>query len=180
MKQNHHWITSTGGPHVLIAEECLKHWRGIEGWRDNDDPINQSSYASACRISTWLGLAKCGDGSAVVLSGDAGDIAWFPRNDDEGGHLIQWIAIDDETQIEPLLLSLELVGMLASKEAEHIEFATGETGRMWLFDSSETGNALKDEHEILALRPGRYLIRANYYNGPALSIVVREVLRLAP
>ncbi|RZN32631.1 hypothetical protein CWO90_12950 [Bradyrhizobium sp. Leo121] len=67
------WTATTGGPHLLIADEQLRYWRGIEGWRDHRDPADQSDYARACRVTTWLGLIACHHGSAVVLSGPISD-----------------------------------------------------------------------------------------------------------
>ncbi len=172
------WITTTGGPHLLIADEQLPFWQGIERWRDQRDQTDQSDYARACRITTWLGLIPCHQGNAVVLSGDGGDIAWFSDGQGDRGFLVQWLGVDDERLIEPALHTTELRDQLESPNAERLEFETGASGAMWLIDASDRG--LRSNREALTLRPGNYLARAAYYRSTVLAIVVREICWIRP
>lgn len=177
--RTHAWIATTGGPHLLIAEEQLPYWRGIEGWRDHEDPMDQSDYARACRITTWLGSIPCHQGSTVVLSGDGGDMAWYSDDGhDDRGFLVQWLGVDDERLIEPALNTLLLRDHLESSNAEQLEFETGASGAMLLIDASDRGHHLRCEHQVVALRPGSYLARAVYYCSTGLAIVVREIRRI--
>ncbi|PJG56588.1 hypothetical protein CVM73_03275 [Bradyrhizobium forestalis] len=180
MIQTRNWIATTGGPHLLIADEQLSHWQGIERSRDHRDPADQSDYARACRVTTWLGSIACHQGHAVVLSGDAGDIAWYSDGQDDGGFLVQWLGVDDERLIEPALRTPQMRDLLESSGAERLEFETGASGAMWLIDASERGSDLRDNHQALTLRPGSYLAKAAYYSSPGLSIVVREICRISP
>jgi hypothetical protein len=174
------WIATTGGPHLLIADEQLPHWRGIERWRDHRDPADQSDYARACRVTTWLGTIACHQGSAVVLSGDAGDMAWYSNGQSDRGFLVQWLGIDDERLIEPALHTPQLRDNLQSSNAERLEFQTGASGAMWLIDASDRGCDLCDNRQALALRPGSYLAKAAYYRSTGLAIVVREICWISP
>jgi hypothetical protein len=178
MIRTHNWIATTGGPHLLIADERLSYWRGIEGWRDHGDPSDQSDYARACSVTTWLGSIACHQGSAVVLSGDAGDIAWYANDRGDGGFLVQWLGVDDERLIEPALRTPQLRHVLESPDAERLEFETGASGAMWLMDASDRGCDLRHNHQALAFRPGRYRAKAAYYRSGGLSIVVREICRI--
>ncbi|MCA1540596.1 hypothetical protein ABIA06_000403 [Bradyrhizobium yuanmingense] len=180
MMRTHNWITTNGGPHLLIADEQLPYWRGTEGWRDHKDPADQSDYARACRVRTWLGSIACHQGSAVVLSGDVGDIAWCSNGQRDKGFLVQWLGVDDETLIEPALQSAQLRDLLKSSNAERLEFETGPSGAMSLIDASDRGDDLRSEHQALALRPGSYLARAAHYQTAGLAIVVREICRVGP
>ncbi|WP_076859700.1 Imm21 family immunity protein [Bradyrhizobium mercantei] len=179
MIRTHNWIATTGGPHLLIADEQLSHWQGIDGWRDHRDPADQSDYARACRVTTWLGSVACHKGRAVVLSGDAGDMAWYSNGQGDGGSLVQWLGVDDERLIEPALHTAQLRDLLASSDAERLEFETGASGAMWLTDASERGSDLRGNHQALALRPGSYLAKAAYHCSAGLSIVVREIRRIS-
>jgi hypothetical protein len=38
----YNWIDTTGGPQLILAEELLPHWRGIDGWKDHRDPSDKS------------------------------------------------------------------------------------------------------------------------------------------
>ncbi|WP_342711245.1 Imm21 family immunity protein [Bradyrhizobium sp. B124] len=178
MTRTHNWIATSGGPHLLIADEQLLHWRGIEGWRDHGDPADQSDYARACRVTTWLGSIACHRGKAVVLSGDAGDIAWYPDGQGDGGFLVQWIGVDDERLIEPALRTPQLRDILGSSDAERLELETGASGTMWLIDATDRGCDLRGNHQALALLPGSYLAKAAYYCSAGLAIVVREIRRI--
>jgi hypothetical protein len=142
MTHAHKWIETNGGPHLLLAEELLNRWRGTEGWHDDKDPADQSDYARACRVASgWLGSIPCSDGTAVVFGGDVGPIAWMPNLVHDGGFLVQWLGIDDEQRIEPILRSEQLMQLLRAPE-EVVEFHTGESGTMRLFDSAEPGDDL--------------------------------------
>lgn len=175
MNRTRTWIDTAGGPHLLIPEEQLPHWRGIEGWRNHEDPEDQSDYARACRVTNWLGLIVCGDGSAVVLSGDVGDVAWYADDQDDRGFLVQWIGVDDEGLIDLALRMPQLRDGLCGSDAEWIQFETGTSGVMWLIDAADRGDDLRGNFLILALRPGRYLARAADCESPGLAIVVREI-----
>ncbi|MGJ4993458.1 Imm21 family immunity protein [Bradyrhizobium sp. HKCCYLS3077] len=169
------WVETTGGPHLLIPAECVSDWRGIEGWSDHDDPADQSDYARACRVTNWLGAINCGQGVAVVLSGDAGDVAWYAEDRDDGGFLVQWIGVNDEGLIGPALQTSQLRADLDGPEAERLEFETGVSGVMWLIDAADSGEDRRSNHLTLALRRGRYCARAAYHRSAGLQIVVREL-----
>jgi len=175
MMRTRTWIETTGGPHLLIPAEQLPHWRGIEGWSDHADPADQSDYARACRVTSWLGSVVCGDGQAVVLSGDVGDVAWYGNDKDDGGFLVQWLGVDDEWLIGPALQASKLRDDLDGSDAERLEFETGASGVMRLIDASNRGDDLRSNYLTLALRPGRYLAKAAYYRSDGLAIVVREI-----
>ncbi|MCA1425731.1 hypothetical protein I6F29_07495 [Bradyrhizobium sp. NBAIM16] len=180
MTRAHKWISTTGGPHLLIADEQLPYWQGIEGWRDHLDPTDQSDYARACRVTTWLGSIPCQKGSAVVLSGEAGDMAWYSEGQAERGLLVQWLGVDDERLIEPALFSPQLRDRLESSSAGRLEFETGASGAMRLIDASDRGTSVRGEHQVLTLRPGRYVARAAAYCSTGLTIVVREIQWISP
>ena len=174
------WIETTGGPHVLLPEELAPFWRGVEGWFDHLDPTDRSDYARACRVEDWLGLIPCHSGSALVFSGDVGPIAWVPTvttqvGRGQAGYFVQWIGIDDEREIAPVLKSRLVQDRLASSKADMITFNTGENGRMLLLDASDDGSHLIGEHASIELVPGVYVVRANYIETPTMMMVVREI-----
>jgi Immunity protein 21 len=178
MKTAHRWITTAGGPHLLIAEEVLADWRGIQGWHNHQDPTDHSDYARACRVTTWLGSLACGNRTAVVLAGDVGDIAWLPTLIGEAGFLVQWLGVDDESLIEPLVRSDSVQKMLASPDTEKLDFQTGPSGALRLMDAAEIGIDLRGDSQVLALKPGNYRMRAGYVTSPGVLIVVREISRI--
>ena len=168
----YNWIDTTGGPHLVLAEELLPYWRGIDGWKDHRDPSDQSDYARASRVESWLGLIPCHTGQALVLSGDSGKVAWIP--DAQGGTLVQPIFADDETRISDALGSPALAPVLEGPTAEHVVFSTSSSGVLRLFNSSERGDKLQDASDVMHLAPGNYRVRAGCFETKSLAIVVRR------
>lgn len=115
-----------------------------------------------------------------MLSGDAGDMAWYSNGQGDRGFLVQWLGVDDERLIEPALHTPQLRDTLESANAEQLEFATGASGAMWLIDASDRGYDLCNNHQALALRPGSYFAKAAYYRSAGLAIVVREICWISP
>jgi hypothetical protein len=168
------WIETTGGPHVLIPQELVVNWKGVTGWFDNADLRDQSDYARACRVSGWLGVVSCGTGSAVVLSGDVGRVAWLP----EAQCFIQWIAGDGENYILDVARNGRLLGALSSSDTEELTFSTGPSGTMHLFDSSESAEASTPDGQTVDFSPGQKVIRAGCFNDARSSVVVRQILAI--
>ena len=92
-----------------------------------------------------------------------------------GGFLVQWIGIDDERAIEPALRGGHIANLLNGPGAEALDFATGPTGVMRLFDSADVGDDLRNDSEVLRLRPGKHRMRAAYFESPGIMMVVREI-----
>jgi hypothetical protein len=127
-------------------------------------------------VSSWLGAIACHTGEALVLSGDHGQIAWIPNTHQDGGILVQWIGVDDEASIADVLAGKEVANVLDGPSAEEVEFSTSPSGVLRLFDSAERGDKLKSE--IVRLLPGRYRMRAGYFETRSIKIVVRRITRI--
>lgn len=170
------WVGTTGGPHILGPVEGLAQWRGIEGWRENrrDD---ESDYARACRIKGWLGKVSKGAGpELVVFSGDVGPIAWFPHVNGESGTLVQVLTCDGgEEAIFALLEDREALNRNASASEEQLEFHTGKSGVLTVFDSTIPGDDAISKGLIMRLRPSHYEIVASSAETQHCAVVLREV-----
>ena len=172
----YNWIKTGGGPHLLLPEELLFFWRGIEGWSDHRELSDTSDYARACRVTDWLGAVPCHDGRALVLAGDVGPVAWISDGTGRGGKLIQVICMDDEANISAALLSYQPGGLLKSDD-EQIEFKTGSSGRLFLFDSAEPGDNRLGISEVIELVPGTYHLSAVRCVTEKMTIIVRSISR---
>jgi len=173
MRAGSNWVDTYGGPHLLLAEELLPYWHGAKDWRNHLDPLDDSDYARACRITGWLGVVPCGPSTALVLSGDVGRIAWF-ADAHRGGHLVQCIAANDEKDIETAIRSGEIANLLRSS-TEVAEFSTGISGNMWLFDSALPGSDLESNCEVLELEPGRYRVLAEGLESKSFTVIIRHI-----
>lgn len=178
MSDLYEWIETGGGPHLLVPEELLSMWRGIQGRSDHDDPDDQSDYARARRITSWIGTVRCGNGSATVLAGDVGPIAWITTDGLDGGYLVQWLGIDDEADILPALSSKGIEEAFASETAEHGILETGVSGKLKLIDSADIGTDLVQPNRSISLKPGSYNIHAGYFETETLIMIVRKIMKL--
>jgi hypothetical protein len=122
-------------------------------------------------------VIPCGAGVALVLSGDVGPVAWFPRTPEQG-HLVQWIAADSEESIEAAIRDLHTGSLSPSSDGEEVEVATGPSGRMLLFNAASAGDDHKGEAKVLYLVPGRYSVRAWCLRSARLTLVIRQVIRM--
>lgn len=173
------WIETTGGPHILTAEEGLPDWKGCDGWEDNSES-DPSDYAQACRNSAnWLGLIQSAKYDVAVFGGDVGPVAWFPASD-RSGTFVQWIGCDNDAAVLAMLALDESGEVLRLKE-ETLVLETGPSGHMVLLDASAHGlEVRKDEREHILLQPGRYGLNAYYLETSACMIVVRKLSHLDP
>lgn len=172
------WIDTTGGPHVLIPEEGLADWRGCENWEDNNES-DPSDYANACRNSAkYLNLIGSARYSAAVFGGDYGPITWIPTSD-KSGSFVTWIGCDSDAAVMELRAQDELGAIERLHREENFLLETGPSGRMVLLDASVGGLDIgPDDHELVSLHPGQYLMRAYYLETDDCMIVVRALSRL--
>ena len=172
--QKYQWNKTLGGPHLFLMEEFRRLWRGSDGWRGLD--TTDTDYARACQVKTWL-ESRVTQNRHWFCRG-TGVIAWIAKSNCDGGFLIQWIGIDNEDDIKPALQSRDLAGVLGGPRAQEIEFSTGPSGVMHLFDSAEPGDQLRGDNQVVVLKSGDYRMRAGYFDSMSLKMVVREIVRV--
>ena len=175
------WVLSEGGPYLLVPEENLADWRGVEDWSGTlDDPADQSDYARACRVECRVGSIRCGNGSALVLSQDNGPVAWFGDDGGRGGMLIQDRQASDEATIRALVKSGEARMVLDSNAVEDLELETGPSGGLRLIDAADSGADLQAASIRIRLQPGCYRVRAGDIETDNVSLIIREVTYHGP
>jgi hypothetical protein len=172
------WVDTTGGPLLLLPEELLPSWRGIEGWFDHTDIRDTSDYARACRVEAWLGRIACGKGKGMVLAGDPGMVTWFPNGNRDGGLLVQWLWAPDEEAIVSAIGSREVADLLAGSAEEEVSFSTGPSGRLMVFDSSCSGDCLENDSLAIELAPGAYQARAFVFKTKPVAVVIRAIQKV--
>ena len=92
--------------------------------------------------------------------------------------MVQWIGIDDEGSIEPTLRGEHVGNLLKGPGAEKLNFDTGPSGAMRLFDSADRGDDLRNDSHLLLLMRGTYRIRAAYCEAQGIMMVVRDIARI--
>ena len=120
------WIETTGGPHILTAEEGLADWKGCDNW-DGNSESDPSDYARACRNSAnWLGLIQPAKYDVAVFGGDVGPVAWL-RTSDRSGMFVQWIGCDSDAAVLAML-ALDDSGKIPRLQEETLLLETGPSG----------------------------------------------------
>ena len=175
MPELHDWIDTEGGPFLLLAEKSLSSWRGTEGWTFETHGEDANDYSQACDILDWIGPIPCGDDTGYVLGGGFGPISWINTEDLNGGYLVQWLAVDDESEILPALNSKELEELVSSDRAEHINIKIREPGEMRVIQAAEIGDDLVAPSLQIKLQPGTYHATSVYLETTSLMIDVRRL-----
>jgi len=118
------WITSAGGPLILLEEHLLSHWHGI----------NTGDYDRACGIDDYLGLLDVGSGRALVLGEEPMPTAWLPLSGSAEGMVVRWQWADDDESVVEAIADLSK----ASWEATGIVFDVADRSVV-LFDATCSG-----------------------------------------
>lgn len=165
------WIWTLGGPHLVAPREWVAAWGGDRGWRENapDDP---SDYARACRSLNYTSVEPNGGGVLAVLSGVAGAVTWIPCGHGEGV-IVQWVGCDSEALVQEAIADPRPFADRCEGEAEEIDFATGPSGDLVIFDSVEIGDEPFGERLSFSVRPGTYRIWSGAVEPPGCMLVVR-------
>lgn len=151
------WITSAGGPLILLEEHLLSHWHGIK----TDD------YDRACGIDDYLGLLDVGPGRALVLGEEPMPTAWQPLSGPaEGmpaeGMFVRWQWADDDESVVEAIADLSK----APWEPTGIVFDVTD-GSLLLFDATCPGkdpdcNSTGCKLNIV-LKEKQYLLETAHY-----------------
>ena len=169
MENRLQWISSTGGPLVLINTQDLNKWFGgysftteenkIEIYLDGgglvleEDFLNpqKTHYGKACEHPNLCRIIDFDDKQVIVLGDEPAATAWFPYSDDLGGIFIRWIFADDE---ESILRSLKGIPNLGWERNGRF---TAKSPSFKLIDSFSPGINIKENESLaITLNPGNY------------------------
>ena len=97
------WLSSLGGPLVLLPESVAKLWRGVDGCEGQFDLANgKSDYDRACETSGYLGVIPVGGHDAVVFA-EPMATTWIPAVGVTCGMFVQWVYAEDQAAVAALL-----------------------------------------------------------------------------
>lgn len=160
------WITSLGGPLILIPESACYQWGGAP----DDYPDHTGDYGRACAVNDYVGLIDVGPAKALVLGDHPADTTFVP----EHGILLRVIASGDD--LDPTTTVAELVPDVEWEPGLSWEV----TGPVILFDSAyDYPHVIDAENGRLRvnLARGRYDVQAAYVEIPDEAYLI--LIRLA-
>ncbi|MEH2070097.1 MAG: Imm21 family immunity protein [Nostoc sp.] len=170
------WISSNGGPLVLIHEEDREEWFGgysytsdkkqaeIEldqgGLIQEKDFTNpqKTHYGKACEVAEVCGTIKFNNTTALVLGDQPALTSWLPSKEKAGGILVRWIYAENEESVTESLYEIPNTGWQKN------EIFRVNSKVLILFDSFTSGRNL-EESEFLTfeLEPENYEIETLEY-----------------
>lgn len=145
------WISSLGGPLILMERHTLTDWKGDSGHENAHHQNFVSDYDRAGEIEDYVGLLDVGEYTALVLS--MPDHTSYVSINSGMFLLVRWIGADSEEQILNTLRKLNLDQPWIDTNVR-IRFRSSE---LVLFDSVYAGNEVTDSL-IMNISPGNYRV----------------------
>ena len=161
------WVTSLGGPLILIPQSACHLWNGAPP----DYPDEEGDYGRACAVDDYIGLIDVGHTQALVLGDYPARTTFLPDH----GILLRKIAGNDDDEV--LEAALKLLPTITWESRLSWEI----TEPLILFDSVyDYPYVVTDGQEQLRidLAPGRYTAEAAYLEIPDTAYLI--LIRLTP
>lgn len=138
------WVSSMGGPLVVVPEVLFDDWRGGEG----------EEYEKACEIDLRVGLMQFRAGEVLVLGDVPDDTTYLPGE----MSFLRWGGADSEQQ----LVSWVQRGCPGGREVQNFLWSC--KGSSVLFDSILPAGEVEDFIKI-PLTPGSYNVQVFSHEG---------------
>jgi hypothetical protein len=155
------WVTSLGGPLILIPESGCPLWGGAP---PPSYPEVKGDYDRACTVDDYIGLIEVGTAHALVLSAPE-PTTFLP----DRGLLVQSIAADDDFDL------IEVLDQLLPTIDWQEQLIWSITEPVILFDAVYSFAEVitdNEEHLQIDLLPGRYVVEAAYLKIPDTAWLV--------
>lgn len=154
------WISSAGGPLVVLQQSTLSSWGGALG----------GDYDRAGAIRGYIGIIKQGELDAIVLWGEPLETAYYAGA--KGQFLVRWSYGPDDTAV---LNSLDRMHAAAMSVSEDLVVEVVDD-RQFIIDAAAPGYDA-EEQVPLSLTPGRYVIASGIYRpSPEIEMIVHPLL----
>lgn len=156
------WLSSEGGPLVVLPRTKLAGWGGVG-----------LDYDNACDVPGYAGVVYSGGAQALILGDEPLDTAVFAK--DGRTFLVRWgHAPDEPTLVGALDTAPERLG--EPEERATLRFADGD---LVVLDASESGEDAESTLSV-TVEPGTYEVRT-FVDEPSdeLRLVLHELVRTA-
>lgn len=138
------WITSEGGPLLLLPEKYLDAWEGtdepsngrvVEAQFRRDPDISATDYDRACDVEDFLGVIDVGEGQGVIFGDEPLMTTWLPSTTEDGGMFVRWVEAESEADLIEFATSFSQTDFhdtsvsITVDDSDLILFAAYEAGR---------------------------------------------------
>jgi len=162
------WVTSAGGPQLVIPFDLLHHWQGDI----TDRP--PSDYKRACALWARAGVLAVGPGEALVLCDQVVPTTWIPNQFSDGGYLVRCFSTDEDDDAVVTAV-LELPG---DRFDDVATFAFQGTGQLLVIDAADVGNDLILQYLQFDLEPGAYSVAMCALDDGRVDLIAFRLGRL--
>lgn len=158
------WVTTLGGPHIVVPESACRYWNGSP----KNYPDDEGDYGRACEVSGYIGLIDVGPDKTLVLGDHPSDTMFLP-----GPNLfVSWIAADSTADI------LETAANAVDSSSWEEELTWDIREPVILFDSARSHQYITtEEHLRVDLLPGRYTVQAAHVQTEAVEAVIVQLVQ---
>jgi hypothetical protein len=160
------WVTSAGGPLILVPESACSHWGGAPPTYPDDE----GDYGRACEVDNYTGVIEVDAAHALVLGDMPARTTFLP----DLNIFVREVAGDEDDADLPAIVSRLVPKMI------------WESGPVWtirepviLFDSVyDSSEISREEHLRIDLPLGDYAVEAGYIETPSEYLILVRLLHL--
>ena len=125
------WIESTGGPLVILEEDLITSWHGLE----QPGPGQPADYERACAVNDYVAPISVGARQGIVLGEAPFRTTWWLSSDGaRKGFLVRWVFAETEVGVCDALKNLPTEGW--EKSSTEIQVSSK---RLLCFDAACSG-----------------------------------------
>jgi hypothetical protein len=190
------WVTSCGGPLILLPQYLLSQWLGCYMWcnepEDKSDGFETphgwlcfnedfmepavSDYGRACATGASRAFVKVGADEALVLDNEDNDdnpATWLASASDDGGTVFQWNYLHTAKDQDQLVR--EVFRQQDTLKWQNEAFWEIKCSELVLFDSAGAGPLLNRDaagYLLISVEPGSYSVTtAEYYRPGGVKLL---------
>jgi hypothetical protein len=166
------WISSEGGPLLLVERSLVSHWQGVSIAQANGTENGfQTDYDRACSIEDYVGLIAVGTGEALVLGDEPMQTSWLTLSD-RNGILIRWQWAADEESVRNTLNEITE----AAWQPTDVLFQS-KTDELLLFDAASPGDEIESSL-VINLSAGEYSVDTAFWQpNDETSLILHRLRR---
>ena len=178
------WISSTGGPSIIISNKSKENWSGVATYKsikegefieaeDFLDP-SQCHYGRACTIEDYLGIIDFSEGEKVIVIGDEPSSITILMDADTL-YIIKWYSGESKESFEQYI-NLKNFEQVKWNLELNVELNLRD---YVLMDASAVGLDLEGEEMIhFHMKKGNYLVYTGVYDPDEKTRMILH--KLAP
>lgn len=173
------WLTTYGGPTIIIGERSIKYWSGIGSieaskefkYDEAEDFMNPklSHYGQACEIDELVGVINNIEvpGSVIVIGDEPNPMTIMSDKENTELIIIKWDYGESEEEFYSFLIYGELVNL----KNWSVDFETELIEKDYLLvDATVFGFETKDEQMVkFEVKPGIYQMTTKRYQPNELT-----------